>query len=397
MPFFLKPGFSKNLFLCCLFLITQQAKTQTIPINFRHYSLADGLSSYKVVKVLQDRFGFMWIATQDGLNRFDGKGMIIYNKSARERHLLAGSDITDILEDTARNILWVISSYGGLNGIDLKTGNVKYTITVADSASRFNHGWLKCMTLYKDELWIGTFDGIAIYDPYEGRFKKRVGIPLKKSNDYNYDFDVNLFFKDEYERIWAFIANYGLVIYSGADHSVVSFHNLSALGLQGKYEFKQFNSSRKIGEGQMLLATWLGIKKISYDGKGSLKIEDQKIPGTAGKEIRALEVDREGKLWFATSTGLFTFSLQDGDFSAIKDVNQADQKKWLSSINSVFVDNHDNLWLGTLQGFALATSRHAVFLNYYQSADLKVKINRAYFIFPLSDSSEYYVPTTVFT
>ena len=126
MPLFGKPGFSKILFLCCLFLITYQAKTQTIPINFRHYSLADGLSSYKVVKVLQDRFGFMWIATQDGLNRFDGKDMLIYNKSANDKHVLAGSDITDLLEDTARNILWVISSYGGLNGIDVKTGIVKY-------------------------------------------------------------------------------------------------------------------------------------------------------------------------------------------------------------------------------------------------------------------------------
>ena len=94
------------------------------------------------------------------------------------------------------------------------------------------------------------------------------------------------FLRMNMNRIWAFIANYGLVVYSGTDHSVLSFHDLSTLGLPAKYEGKQFNSSRIIGQGQMLLASWMGIKKISYDGKGALKIEDQKMPGAGDKEIR---------------------------------------------------------------------------------------------------------------
>src|SRR6476619_358128 len=91
------------ILFCCVFLtFTWRGLAQSEHIHFRHFSLPNGLSSYKVVKVLQDHCGFIWFATQDGLSRFDGKNMRIYNRSASARHLLSGTDITDILEDTAR-------------------------------------------------------------------------------------------------------------------------------------------------------------------------------------------------------------------------------------------------------------------------------------------------------
>ncbi len=382
-------SFLRQLFIICLIVITNQLPGQTQHLNFRHYSMTDGLSSYKVVKVLQDRFGFMWIATQDGLNRFDGKDIIIYNKSAIEKHVLAGSDITDILEDTSRNMLWVISSYGGLNGIELTTGNVKYSITVTDSTSRFSHDFLKCMILNNDELWIGTFDGITIYNPEKRIFRKSVSIPFLKNKQNNYDYDINLFYKDGYENVWAFIANYGLVIYSGVNHSVTGFYDLPALHLPEEYIYRRFNAAQKTGQGSMLLATNRGIKKIEYDNTGLLKIINEKIPGAHDIEIRSLQPDRDDNLWFASGNGLFKFNRAGGYIVSIKDLNKADQKKWLSSINSVFFDRQNNLWLGTLQGFAVATTINTVFLNYFQSPDLKTRINRAYFIYPYTDSVEY--------
>ena len=166
MPYY-RQAFLNSFFVSAfVILFTWQATSQTQYINFRHYSLADGLSAYKATKVLQDRFGFMWIATQDGLNRFDGKDIIIYNKSARGKHLLLGSDITDMVEDTSRNMLWVITSYGGLNGIDLKTGTVK--TAVADSSNRFSDHWLRTLVQIGDELWIGTYNNITLWRASSG-------------------------------------------------------------------------------------------------------------------------------------------------------------------------------------------------------------------------------------
>jgi signal transduction histidine kinase/ligand-binding sensor domain-containing protein len=358
-------------------------------INFRHYSLSDGLSSYKVVKVLQDRFGFMWVATQDGLNRFDGKGIIIYNKSAGEKHLLLGSDITDMLEDTSRNILWVISSYGGLNGIDLKTGVVKYAMSVDDSASRFTNRWLKTLIQNKDELWIGTFDGITVYNIREGRFKTTVSIPFQRSSNSNNEFDINLFHQDEFGRIWAFVANYGMVIYSGHDNSVLLSHPLAELRFPTGFIAKRVSGCKNISPQQILLATHKGIKKISYDKNGLISVPEEMMSGTDGKAIRYLNFDSDGNLWIATNEGLYRSFIKEGTMSSVEDVNIVDQKKWISSVNDIFFDRHNNLWLGTLQGFAVATRTHSPFLHYFQSADLKAKISRAFFIFPYNDSVEY--------
>ena len=386
---FLTNYITRVLSVLCLAFTINQLPGQIQHINFRHYSLSEGISSYKVVKVLQDRFGFIWIATQDGLNRFDGKDIVIYNKSALHKHVLAGSDITDMIEDTSRNILWVISSYGGLNGIDIKTGNVKYSITVQDTASNFSHGFLKCILLNKDELWIGTFNGITIYKPGDKKFENSIKIPFKKNNTNSYLFDINLLYKDDNDNIWVFVENYGLVIYSGKDHSVISSYTLAALHLPEEYIYRRFNCIQKTGQNKMLLATTQGIKKIEYKNAVALMINDEKIPIANDRDIRSLQFDNNDHLWFASGTGLFRYDPSTHSTVSIKEVNNSDQKKWLSSINSVFFDKQNNLWLGTLQGVAVAPNSQTAFINFFQSKDLKTKINRAYYIYPFNDSVQY--------
>ncbi len=386
-----RSGILRLFFSFSLVVNSDQLTGQIQHINFRHYSLADGLSSYKVVKILQDRFGFMWIATQDGLNRFDGKGIIIYNKSAREKHLLLGSDITDMLEDTSRNLLWVITSYGGLNGIDLKTGAVKFALSVADSSHLFPNSWLKAFIQNGDDLWIGTQEGITIYDVRQQKLKKTIIDPFQKNklNNYGYEFDINLFYKDETGRIWAFVKN-GLVIFSGDDYSVISSHTLVELRLpEGRVWNKRFNSCVKVVPGQMLLATHKGLIRIIYDKSGLINISGEAMPGFDNEEIRFLNHDPGRNLWFATNEGLYKKAFKDGIISAVEDVNRVDQKKWTNSVNTIFFDRDQNLWLGTLQGFAMASKTQSPFLNFFQSADLKTKISRAFFIFPYNDSVEY--------
>jgi ligand-binding sensor domain-containing protein/two-component sensor histidine kinase len=331
----------------------------------------------------------MWIATQDGLNRFDSKDIIIYNKSAGEKHLLLGSDITDMVEDTSRNILWVISSLGGLNGINLKTGAVQYVFSVADSANRFPDPWLKTLIQNGDELWIGTDNGIAIYQIREQRFRVPGLLPIQNNNNNKGRFDVNLFFNDEFGRIWAF-TNFGIVIYSVRDYSIISIHPLTELGLPEDYFNKRFNSCKHVAPGQILLATHKGIKRIKYNQNEKISIDEERIPGAYSKAIRFLNLDRDGNMWFATDEGLYKKNLVDGSFAYVEDVNLVDQKKWTNSVNTIYFDRNKNLWLGTLQGFAIATkTKNTAFLSFFQSADLKTKINRANFIFPFNYSTEY--------
>ncbi len=387
LTFHFSVRFLKNSLLPYLVFIFLQASGQVQPINFRHYSLADGLSSYKVVKILQDRFGFIWVATQDGLNRFDGKDIIIYNKSAREKHLLLGGDITDMVEDTSRNMMWVISPYGGLNGIDLKTGNVTISMSVSDTAKNFSDQWLRTMIQNGDELWIGTYNGITVFNMKEGKIKKLLSAPVQ-NNKLKKEYDINLFYKDESGRIWAF-SNFGITIYSGENYSIISSVPIAKMGQPGEYIYERFNSYSILEPGIILLATYSGIKKIDYSKTDLISITDYIITGISNKEIRYLVHDRDRNLWFATNDGLYKKDFLNENILPVEDVNLVDKKKWTNSINVIYFDRHNNTWLGALQGFALAISTHSPFLKYFESADLKTKISRTKFIFPFNDSVEF--------
>ncbi|HET6766061.1 MAG TPA: triple tyrosine motif-containing protein, partial [Chitinophagaceae bacterium] len=376
-----------GILLCNCIIYTNRLYAQTEHINLRHYSLADGLSSYKVVKILQDRFGFMWIATQDGLNRFDGKDIIIYNKSAREKHLLLGSDITDMVEDSAQNTLWVTTSYGGLNGINLTTGAVQHSFSVADTKNRFPDHWVRTMLQNGDDLLIGTYNGIAVFNIKTRKFSDAVLAPPEKVQSNNEQYDIHLFFKDEFGRVWTF-SDFGIVVYSGDDYSIISARSFNELGLPEGYNLKRFNSYQVVKPGQFLLATNGGIKKITYDRSANFMNADEKVPSGEGKQINYLKFDHQGNLWFATMEGLYKKNT-DHKLSVVEDVNLVDRKKWTQSINTIFFDQYDNLWLGTLQGFALATKTNTPFISFFQSSDFKTKINRANFIFPINDTSEY--------
>src|SRR6185295_10255253 len=79
-------------------------------ILFSHLSTADGLSSPVVTDILQDRSGFLWIATNNGLNRYDGRSFETFRHQADE-HSLIHASVLSICEDTAGRI-WAGTSHG---------------------------------------------------------------------------------------------------------------------------------------------------------------------------------------------------------------------------------------------------------------------------------------------
>ncbi len=80
--------------------------------TFYHYGLEEGLSQESVRVIMKDKEGFVWIATQDGLNRFDGNHFKIYKKESNNPHSISGNYINCLLDDD--NKIWIATANNGL-------------------------------------------------------------------------------------------------------------------------------------------------------------------------------------------------------------------------------------------------------------------------------------------
>ena len=76
------------------------SKSQSIHYKTLYkFTTENGLSSYNIHKIVQDKYQFLWVATQDGLNRFDGKQFVQYGKDKEVKRQLLASDVRDVPPD----------------------------------------------------------------------------------------------------------------------------------------------------------------------------------------------------------------------------------------------------------------------------------------------------------
>src|SRR4051812_21342607 len=104
----------RYILLLALPFIPLSVLSQKLNIRFAHLTTANGLSHSYVSSTLQDSRGFMWFGTADGLNRYDGYKMVVYQHDNNDPQSISNNHITGIIED-ANGDLWIGTLGGGLN------------------------------------------------------------------------------------------------------------------------------------------------------------------------------------------------------------------------------------------------------------------------------------------
>ena len=133
-------------------------------IIFDKLSIDEGLSNEYVTSIFQDSKGYMWIGTRDGLNRYDGERIKVYNCSIDNENTLSSTYINDIEEDSMGNI-WIATNLG-LDILDIK----KNCIVRMNEINRqgLNISNLKITSLLRDDkddiMWVGTENGLIRID-----------------------------------------------------------------------------------------------------------------------------------------------------------------------------------------------------------------------------------------
>ena len=141
-------------------------------IKFEHISITDGLSQNTVNCILQDSKGFMWFATEDGLNKYDGYDFSIYDSDPDDPGTININYVWTIYEDRF-GTLWVGTWGGGLNRFDRANECFTHYINEPDNTHSLSHNEVRAICEDQSgKLWIGTKGGgLNKFDPYLGRFK----------------------------------------------------------------------------------------------------------------------------------------------------------------------------------------------------------------------------------
>jgi signal transduction histidine kinase/ligand-binding sensor domain-containing protein len=323
------------IFLCSF--DTTFITAQHYNVKFKHIGIQEGLSNNHITDILQDEFGYMWIATERGLNRYDGHQMIIFPNQNESVNLFLNHEIIG-LERNMHGGIWILTK----KGLTLyNKGKFQVKPLATDPGIIINSA-----AVIDNKNWFFTTHGIYGYNEELELFDK---ISIVGNTDFKYSFLNNTgistaFLEPNLDQLWICTSSKGVYV-----------KKLSSNLLQ-PYLFKPNESQA---------ANNIFVKKILKDNLGNiwfagpeglwLKPHHSDTPkriefsGTSynNNEIFYIEKDHENNIWCAVSDlGIIVLNDHgeviehiDGD-----DHNMSD----LSSgfINKIIFDHQNNLWLG---------------------------------------------------
>lgn len=163
----------KNLYITLrlillLFLFHFAAVGATRDYAVSHVGVERGLSNNHVVGIVQDKQGFIWIATDEGLNRFDGHNFKTFFKAEQPGpEGLTGNELNAVLDDPSRPIIWIATQRGGLNGYDYHNDRfLSFRHKDADPHSLITDDVTSLSVASDGGIWVTTFwGGVDHFDP----------------------------------------------------------------------------------------------------------------------------------------------------------------------------------------------------------------------------------------
>ncbi|ATD54992.1 ligand-binding sensor domain-containing protein [Clostridium chauvoei] len=349
--------------------------------KYEQLTVEDGLSQSTVKKILQDSSGYMWFATMDGLNRYNGFEYRILRHENGNENSLTSSNITDILEDKNGN-LWV-ATLKGLNKVNKKTLEVKRIYKNINGKKKiYNKSIFNLEMDDSGNIWIATSNGLDKYnvdndeitsiseikskelinkiakikDEYLWLATKRgiKNIDLKSnkltSHKWNNDLlnygDISAIYLDDDNQLWVGSKD-GQVIKYSIDTKEVEEINLE---WDKKFSSIAITDFLQVDNNRLILSTEKGAiiidksndYKVNYEDV--LNIEDFKV-----NNILDLYKDKKDRIWIGKSNGINLINPYQ-PFSS--DFTKIDSNKIIedNSIRGMTFENDKEIWFGTDNG-----------------------------------------------
>jgi ligand-binding sensor domain-containing protein/signal transduction histidine kinase len=311
--------------------------------SFRNIGINEGLSQSSVVDIAIDKTGFLWLATQDGLNRYDGKEFRVFNRNFDDVTTSTGNKLGKIIPGNGQE-LWLITSGGRLEKFDLYTHSFqKLDKLTADSIVLPP---VSCLYVTPDQLWIGTeTEGLIVYEPGTKRMNR---YSIQPGSAYTLsDNHIQSIHAGKKNQYWILTKN-GVTLIDTDKKKSAHFHRQADSSRVSRISFSDADQDEdqtlwlaSFGKG-VFVKTDKDSTLIPFTGFGG----PDSIPGNL--VVECIKADQAGRIWVGTfGKGLYIISKKDRTIHHFL----ADRTKPFSlsynEILSITKDSSGGMWIGT--------------------------------------------------
>ena len=311
----------------------------TAQLRFERIGNQQGLSQSTVIKIFQDKKGFIWFATRDGLNKYDGYNFTVYRHVFNNPSSISSSNITCISEDLNEN-LWIGTADGGINKMDKETGEfIRFKQT--DRKSDISKLNISSIIITKEnQIYAATYGaGLLQIDEKTERINWKIieskPISTNSISQIYQDRKGNLLLGGPYGVFTQISKN-------GDAKSLAIENNLTPKRNQITCFYEDAKGNILVGtRGNGLYKIDLVTRKISQILYNPSQIDRDNL-------IMSLAYDQSGTLWVGTDSGVIL--IKNNNFkNPVHLQANPDSDTGLSShaIQGLMVDKDDNVWIGT--------------------------------------------------
>ena len=337
------------LFLYAFTLYSQS----NIRYYFKTLDIQDGLSQNTVNAILQDKQGFMWFGTKDGLNRFDGLSFRIFKK---ENSALGNNFITALHEDKEGNI-WV-GTDAGVYVYNPLLEDFTVFDRVSDTGDMISRAVTRIESDEDSDIWISVdYQGLFHFD----RVQDRLINCLHRDKRKNQLANVTRFWFEE-KLCW--VSLYDDNLYYTKDNFKTLFPFQDS---EGKEPFKDD-----------IINTWImGPHNCWYIGSSNglteINLTTGRVRRLLNYYVRDLGFKSDKELWVGTESGLYIYDLEKGEIAHLTVSNGNDSYALAdNAIYSICRDNEGGMWIGSYFGGVNYYPRQwTYFEKFYPRDDIK--------------------------
>jgi len=321
--------------------------------EIEHISLEHGLSQSSVYCILQDSKGFLWFATEEGLNRYDGYNFKVYKRDPKDPNSLSNDWIWTIIEHPD-GVLWLGTNGGGLHKFDLEKGTfTNYQTVPGDHHSLSNNIVYSITAAPGGMLWLGTANGLNRFDPASETFKRYRHDPAKPGSlSHN---DIRKIYSDHAGTLWIGTSKGGLNKFEPKNETFACYTNEPFNKTSLSHNFVRSIYEDRTG------TLWIGTESgglNKFDRENELftrcRSNSRDPNHLISNEIKTIYEDESGTLWVGTRRGLYIVDRENQLLNPF----QVDDRPGIENtydlndnpIHSIYEDRSGVLWIGTYLG-----------------------------------------------